>query len=265
MAKSDWRKEEEYTFTSSLDEHGWAWEFLRRNPNYWASWEEYESKAKQFQEKFGDDWFKVEETKIYLPPKQKDETEREWSRRCIESEPEFEVLSLLDWHVQKWGLASRLYDPECSYDELKRAVRFFSAMKFPKLISDPIELQGLLGLFDPEKDPFPTVDSNLIVVAFDLQSPANLQLEKATQILARAQTQRLNKIPRNRNRHEQAWNFYLRVLDAHNSGEKPADFGMALTTAETNEYPEFAADNSGRAHLKRAQKQMDNYRSILRS
>jgi hypothetical protein len=37
----DWRKSEDYAYTESLLIHGWAWEFLRRNPDYIRAWQAY--------------------------------------------------------------------------------------------------------------------------------------------------------------------------------------------------------------------------------
>jgi hypothetical protein len=34
----DWRDPASYNYTRDLTREGWAWEFLRRNPNYRKSW-----------------------------------------------------------------------------------------------------------------------------------------------------------------------------------------------------------------------------------
>jgi hypothetical protein len=34
----DWRHAEDYAFTADLTRHQWAWEFLRRNPDYRRQW-----------------------------------------------------------------------------------------------------------------------------------------------------------------------------------------------------------------------------------
>ncbi len=39
MSKRNWRKDTDYEFTKDLDLNGWAWEFLRRNPEYRNDWE----------------------------------------------------------------------------------------------------------------------------------------------------------------------------------------------------------------------------------
>jgi len=39
MVKRDWKNDKDYNFTDNLDSHGWAWEFLRRNPGYRKDWE----------------------------------------------------------------------------------------------------------------------------------------------------------------------------------------------------------------------------------
>ena len=32
--RADWRRRESYRYTAALPRRGWAWEFLRRNPDY---------------------------------------------------------------------------------------------------------------------------------------------------------------------------------------------------------------------------------------
>ena len=39
--KLDWRINENYEFTEHLSNEGWAWEFLRRNPEYKDAWDSY--------------------------------------------------------------------------------------------------------------------------------------------------------------------------------------------------------------------------------
>jgi hypothetical protein len=41
MVIRDWRDPADYAFTAGLDGAGWAWEFLRRNPDYQAEWAEF--------------------------------------------------------------------------------------------------------------------------------------------------------------------------------------------------------------------------------
>ena len=38
MTKKDWRNKAVYDYTNDLDLNGWAWEFLRRNPEYRKDW-----------------------------------------------------------------------------------------------------------------------------------------------------------------------------------------------------------------------------------
>ena len=40
IGEPDWQDYDSYDYTESLMHDGWAWEFLRRNPNYRAEWRE---------------------------------------------------------------------------------------------------------------------------------------------------------------------------------------------------------------------------------
>jgi len=44
--KRDWRNPKDYEFTKLLTSEGWAWEFLRRNPEYIKEWEKALEKQK---------------------------------------------------------------------------------------------------------------------------------------------------------------------------------------------------------------------------
>jgi len=40
VPRPDWRDASSYEYTRALTEEGWAWEFLRRNPDYARAWRE---------------------------------------------------------------------------------------------------------------------------------------------------------------------------------------------------------------------------------
>ena len=44
--KRDWRNHKDYEFTKLLTSEGWAWEFLRRNPECKKEWEKALEKDK---------------------------------------------------------------------------------------------------------------------------------------------------------------------------------------------------------------------------
>ena len=41
MSFRDWTDPRDYAFTADLDPRQWAWEFLRRNPDYQAEWQAF--------------------------------------------------------------------------------------------------------------------------------------------------------------------------------------------------------------------------------
>ena len=68
MAKRNWKNDADYAFTKGLDLHGWAWEFLRRNSDYWDDWNKelqtYYQITPAYKVDIKDDCFCIEQNQI---------------------------------------------------------------------------------------------------------------------------------------------------------------------------------------------------------
>jgi len=53
MNQKNWREPEHYSYTESLDAAQWAWEFLRRNPEYQRDWQWFRQRWQALESRYG--------------------------------------------------------------------------------------------------------------------------------------------------------------------------------------------------------------------
>lgn len=174
MNKPYWETAGDYAYTKSLDRVGWAWEFLRRNPEYRKDFEALS--CGEF-----DEW-------AYEPPKKTSETVTQWVSRCIlenGSDPQrFRPEHNL---ARKWGLSDRLYHPAKRADELKNNG---NPVQFDVDV-DPEFIEQWEHLFDipviEEPGGVSVVRRDRLVVMFDLTGSITPQFAKVKKKFAQAQ------------------------------------------------------------------------------
>ena len=206
MAELDWRKLEDYAYLKGFDLHAWAWEFLRRNPEYRKAYFALEAMA----------------TKGILQEIEQDGAKREafWALHVAATEP---------WGLKLPANPRYPYGKEPVFFTRRAGVTMPSAWKAP----DPA----------PE-DPWPGYPATL-VLQFDLHySPdvlAAIAAEQLTQCAHRLQQEfaAFEPLAPRKTRRFQAGNFvrYLRILDAEQSGATPAKMIQALLSDEARGDP----------------------------
>lgn len=205
MADRDWRNGEDYLFTETLNAGQWAWEFLRRNPDYQRDWQWF------------DQTWRVLETRYGKPPARDFQA---WKRDPA---------------------AYRIVDDasgECRVDEDKVLIECWMGAKwgFYKFPLDPATDRPLIGEqlswrevdkeitpVDTADSPYLGEDSRRIALGFELDLPLRGQLEAAKQFLQRRQA-RLRRsgevILRSVTACRPRWTLMLRLLDAAQSAGK---------------------------------------------
>jgi hypothetical protein len=110
-----WKNEASYAYAASLNSNGKAWEYLRRNPKYQECWASYRELMEKLEDKYGQiqHWPKIQddlELWFYDPPRNPEESYKEWLDRCSSAglEPERERHRI--GMARPWGLWE-LYDP----------------------------------------------------------------------------------------------------------------------------------------------------------
>jgi hypothetical protein len=191
---TDWRRSEDYAYLDGIDRHEWAWEFLRRNPTY---------------------------RKAYY-------TAWEFAKirpRTPEMEPEF--LAKFEAATYPYNLDAPV-DPALGFAEGKPIFHERVAVKVLEKWAPSIPSTGI-----DEDWPWPGYPWQ-VALQFDLDSPLDVQIEIATEILQRFQ-RRLDeedgspRSPRKRpSFHERQFPLYARILDAEIAGATVGSIGRHL-------------------------------------
>ncbi len=206
MIPRNWRKAEEYDFCDRLTREQWAWEFLRRHPEYQRQWHE-----------FMDTW-RALEAEYGRPPN------RDFC--AWKNDP------------RAWVPAAECPDGECRVDGQKVLIECAMGARwgFHKFPPDPADDDpvgaGRLSWRPRVPHPLPEVeqDEDLpqgleeIALKFDLSMPLKPQLEQARRQLQKALAARRRQgLQRKRiSRLAPAWKRLLRYLDAQAVGETQA-------------------------------------------
>ena len=191
----DWQNATLYDFTLSLKTEEWAWQFLRRNPDYRADWR----------------WFQTIWTDLeadYGRPPTRDfpqwKNDPRASRDAVNEHGETESLLIECWMGQKWGFYKFPIDPDLARPQPGTELLWRPHPFLPRLVQATD--QDWLGL-----------DHAKVAYGFDLTRPLAAQLDEARRFLLLLQRQRNKQgsikldIPQQRH-HD--WTCYLRYLDA---------------------------------------------------
>ena len=108
-----WRSSAAYPDPRTTTLKQWAWEFLRRNSDYRADWDDYIGRCGRIRATYGAEAIGDREptefastvhddpiATVYDPPKQSDESESAWLERVRKGSR----VSFGSWLCQKWGL-----------------------------------------------------------------------------------------------------------------------------------------------------------------
>jgi len=215
----DWTKEESYEFTKNLSNLQWAWEFLRRTPEYIQDWQMAPSEQKQYIEHKSEQasWINPHKNPfaVLSPPCPDNVSREEWALT-----PGVSIDSPLRAYGLKWCLSQEIQDPQTDQ---------------PPNFAEPksVEIVTWECVQDYFEEPHEEADLLIqkprhLIVAIDLNSPldsinAEIRCAVETERIFREQT-------KNSQRKSKLWQLYLRVLDAHNSGATQQAIGDILLT-----------------------------------
>lgn len=200
----DWKNPADYNFTAGLTPAEWAWQFLRRNPDYQTDWQ----------------WFHATWTVLeaeYGRPPERDfhrwQKDPRAYRQAVTNEQGDDEESLLIecWMGQKWGFYKFPVDPSVELPQLGTQLLWRDVSLTPTIVeAADVDWLGV----------------NLAKVAygFDLSQPLAPQLDQAQRFLRLLQRQRCKQgsiILETLQQRQHEWRQYLRYLDAEAANVSP--------------------------------------------
>lgn len=231
----DWRQDSDYAFCAQLDLNGWAWQFLRRNPDYQTDFNSFITIWRQLEAAYGApphrDFFKWKQDP------------RAWRSEAGISDCGTEVCPgendqvLIEcWLGAKWGFRKFPPDPAITLPQDLTWREF------------PIEVESI----DCEQRVvFP---AEIVALRFDLSLPLPAQLEAAKRRLIGLRQLRTKACvlpPRTLSEGAKFWRRCLRVLDALKSGALAGDIAgtLALQAPDQDIDAALALQNGGYRRL----------------
>jgi len=210
MVFRDWTRPQDYAFTGTLDGAQWAWEFLRRNPQYQAEWRAFNSVWQALEAEYG------------RPPNR----------------------DFCAWRLdpRAWVHAADCPQGDCRVDEDKVLIECalgarWGFYKFPPdpADEDPVgdgrltwrECMEEVPEIGPEDAPWLGADPARVALGFDLSLPLRDQLERAKRRLQVLQRQRQRSgalVPPSLRAQRAVLSTQLRLLDAESGGADEPEF-----------------------------------------
>ena len=226
----DTAKAEDYAFAASLDREQWAWEFLRRNPDYRREWAAFSAT-----------WRELES--LYGSPPNRDFNAWKQDRRA-------------------WVPVSECPDGECRVDQDKVLIECALGARwgFHKFPPDPADddpvgagrltwrerpLRPIHVVADGERE-WLGADPARVGIGFDLRLPLREQLEQAKRSLQMMQRRRRRDggvVPLSVATCRERWTRCLRLLDAESGGS--ADPALLAALAGDSDLDALRAEASG--------------------
>ncbi len=206
----DWQNATHYQFSESLSADEWAWQFLRRNPDYRADWHWFHTTWTALEADYG------------CPPKrdfQQWQRDPRAYREAASNHGETELLLIECWMGQKWGFYKFPIDPNNTCPQPGGELLWRPQSTEPQLV-EATDMEWL------------GEDHAKVAYGFDLSLPLGSQIEQAQRVLRLLQKQRSKQgsitleIPRQR---QHDWTCYLRYLDAEFENARVEDILTVLS------------------------------------
>lgn len=209
----DWQNATHYHFCEDLQADEWAWQFLRRNPEYRADWHWFHATWADLEADYG------------RPPNrdfQQWKSDPRAYREAVNEQGDTELLLIECWMGQKWGFYKFPIDPNVTRPQPGAELHWRSQSTLARLVTkDDVAWLG--------------EDHAKVAYGFDLRLPLTTQFEQAQRYLRLLRRQRSKQgsicleIPQQR-RHD--WIRYLRYLDAESANVPLEEIKAVLSLDE---------------------------------
>jgi len=233
----DWHNEEDYAYTKDHSDKLWAWEFLRRNPEY------------------QEDWNRSLKEHIEFCKEYKDVLSSLGAEDQAPENPDFSIPTTIP---ETWGLEA-LVNPEQPKPNKLRFVNDIGII-LGKGTEIPLEDEAIREVIIPQGKAF---------ISIDLTKPIKPQLTHYQEVLLYLQERQKEKgllTVENKRLHRDNWLIYLRVWDAMNDPSNPKDHEIAemIFPFIPNEYPNYNGNKRVTDSCKSAERLIyGGYRQII--
>ena len=263
--KPDWRKESDYDYTKTLREDGWAWEFLRRNPQYTKEWKKtlskHQAEDKPRRKKRYAELSAFLESKTgkfsFIPGFEKEKSFDEFSERGLR----FAALYLNQLEKEttpdfidskgagnRWGfkLTDVLFNPEMIYPQFDEYTLIFDVFGWYYTKED-IDQQLMPALKEWE-----------VAAVYDLRTSIGHQTKRFKEFLTREQENlKASSVIKTRRLNKSVYIRYLRVLDAKEDSVKQSEIARIIFPNDDNKGATPPAQVNLKTDYKRAKKIRD--------
>jgi len=234
--KRDWKKSADYEDLRKLTTCQWAWEFLRRNPNYIKEWKkELPLEIERI-------------NKLLSDPETKDAPYLEGYRKNTPESCHFNIPGQsLSKYFKKWGILN-LVNPEQDTPYPNPFLQF-SSFEYGTVRG------GGIGWGKYVQENFPC--GRYAPMVFDLTRPLKPQFINAQRFLLEYQSEQINegKIHVTMvKKHKDNWIEYLRILDAKAENVSNEEIARVMFPNLKNEYPGYAGNEKVRKSFNTAKR-----------
>ncbi len=218
----DWKNAADYGFTRKLTLEEWAWQFLRRNPDYQRDWRWFAATWSALEAEYGQpparDYFRWQQDP------------RAYREGLSDAGEATGPLLIECWMGHKWGFYKFPLDPAMEHPQVGTQLLWREVAVTPCLIGESDN--EWLG-DDPAK----------VAWGFDLRQPLGWQFEQAQRFLRVLQKQRSQNHslrPETPAQQQEKWRRYLRYLDAEAVQATCEEIVEILQLDELNGLPQQA-------------------------
>ena len=218
MIKRNWRCKDDYLFTDKLDNAGWAWEFLRRNPEYVKDWRVAVEQQQNFIKSQAGNIFSTHRNPYVMfdPPLASGESPDHWLMK-----EGVEYHSPLVGYGKKWQLNGHIHDPTND-----------SPPKFDQIASVKLLDWEELGEYYTsvaEHSDIQIQTSHIAVVGIDLSRTITSIESELKKIIAQEKADRsVTGISQIQAKKKSNWPIFLRIWDAKLVKTSHAKIGAEL-------------------------------------
>lgn len=280
---ANWRDSAAYPQGAEVSLLRWAWEFLRRNPDYQCDWDAYTATCQEIlpdwspEMELSDDLetaqrifcalYQNDAYWVFDPPRQIGESKGEWWQRVGDKG---RVKALDNWYGDRYGLDNfpnpfrenhvaltvpTDADEIAAFEHVAKQIDFSSRHDSSFKIRPRVRF--VTQHWDGFRDSPPNESRQFVAIGIDLSLPIEPQLRGVKQQLDLEREElmkwgRIEPWPEKRNRHTE-WPELLRILDAKADGANWAEIAAELYPHLSDSYPDYLGRKAAEKRLKSAE------------